>query len=258
MGYIRDTVFILRSEPFRESDTRLSMYGREYGKHVAIARGSRKLSAKHLGHLEPLTKVEVMIAEGIAFDKLAVARLYPPEGPMRDRLGVMTIGGMFVALVDQMTRPGVRDPSVFDLIEDVLNTLARLEHVPTRERARLLYAGASFRLLYCLGSGPELKTCMRCQNALEEPVYTHPSLGGFSCQTCSPALRQEGIVGSRLPLHGLKLLRILAKCSTAELIPLAIEVGLIQKMSQLIDAFFSHTPLWNGEKTSDRVTVYFE
>lgn len=258
MGYLRDTVFILRSEPYRESDTRISMYGREHGKHVAVARGSRKLSAKQLGHLEPLTKAEVMIAQGTAFDTLAVARLHAPEGPLRDRLGAMAIGGMLASLVDQMTRPGVRDPDVFSLIEDVLDTLVSLEQVPTRERARLLYAGASFRLLYCLGSGPELKSCLRCRKNLEEPVYSYPSLGGFSCESCSRELRRDGMLGSLLPHNVLRLLRVLARSSMRELVPLGVEIGLIQAAARLIDAFFSHTPIWNGEKTTDRVTVFFE
>src|SRR6516164_59157 len=87
MPYLRDTVYVLRTEPFREHDAWISMYGREHGKLEAVARGFRNAKAKQHGHLEPLTKTEVMIAVGASVDKLAVAHAVGAQTDLRSRLG---------------------------------------------------------------------------------------------------------------------------------------------------------------------------
>ncbi|MCI0479462.1 recombination protein O N-terminal domain-containing protein [Candidatus Uhrbacteria bacterium] len=153
MPYLRDRAFILKKEPFREQDRRIVMYGREHGLLVAVARGSSHARSKQAGHLEPFTDIEVMVAHGRAFDKLAVATRVPGSSP-RLRLGGLAVLGAFSDLVASLTRPGVSDARIFDLYRDVREAAALLPDTTTPERGRLLHAAASLKLLDLIGFAP--------------------------------------------------------------------------------------------------------
>ncbi len=158
MAYIRDQVFVLKTAPFREHDVWVSMYGREHGKMEAVARGIRSWRAKQRGHLEPLTLVDVMVAKGVTFDKLAVAHAVSAQTDLRQRLGAMVMIGSFAHLLDSLTRPGISDPELFYLMEELLGAWRSSQREPTPERTRLLYAAAASKLLHILGYGPAHET----------------------------------------------------------------------------------------------------
>lgn len=160
MAYLRDRVFVLKNEPYREHDARIVMYGREHGKLVAVARGMRRMGAKHLGHLEPLSQADVMVAVGKAFDKLAVAQAVMPRLGLREDLGAMAVLGPLAHLVERLTRPGVADPLIYDLLNEVADVWQSTDQLPSPERGRLILAASSLRLLDALGEAPDL-------NALE-------------------------------------------------------------------------------------------
>jgi len=152
MSYLRDTVIILKNEPFREQDSWVTMYGRQFGKLQAVARGARRASAKSLGHLEPLSEVEVMIAKGVSFDKLAVAHAIHPRVVLREELGMIALACGFADLVDVLTKPGLEDRAIFDLCIELFS-LSQSETF-SLARFQLLFAGATLRLLDLLGYAP--------------------------------------------------------------------------------------------------------
>ncbi len=154
MPYLRDRIFVLKNEPFREQDARIVMYGRTHGKLVAVARGMRKMGAKQLGHLEPLSQADVMIAVGQAFDKLAVAQAVSPRLGLRDDLGAMAVLGSLAHLVELLTRPGVADVVIYELLLETADVWRTTERLPSPERGRLVLAAASLRLLDALGEAP--------------------------------------------------------------------------------------------------------
>lgn len=165
MPYLRDTAYVLKSEPYREHDAWITLYGRTHGKLEAVARGVRNWKAKQRGHLEPLTKTDVMIASGASFDKLAVAHAVSAQTDLRAQLGAMAMFGSFAHLVDRLTKPGVADPDVFELLEELAITWRRALREPTPGRARLLYAAASLRLMSSLGYAPSFERADVCDEA---------------------------------------------------------------------------------------------
>lgn len=157
MPYLRDTAYVLKSEPYREHDAWITLYGRNHGKMEAVARGVRTWKAKQRGHLEPLTKTDVMIAVGTSFDKLAVAHAVNAQTDLRKGLDAMAMLGSFSHLVDHLTRPGVADPEVFHLLDELATTWRGAVREATSDRARFLYAVSSFRLMSCLGYAPSFE-----------------------------------------------------------------------------------------------------
>jgi len=155
MSYLRDTAIILKKEPFREQDRRYYLYGREHGLLIAVARGSSSPKSKQAGHLEPFSTAEVMIAKGVAFDKLAVAK---GAGsylvPRTSYLASYAIRGSISDLVLKLMRPGVADERIYDLLVEVLDVTASFPVEPSPDRARLILSAATLKLLDALGFAP--------------------------------------------------------------------------------------------------------
>ena len=53
---------ILKHVPFGEADLLVTFFTRERGKIRAVARGARRSNSKLVGHLEPLTQVNLSLA----------------------------------------------------------------------------------------------------------------------------------------------------------------------------------------------------
>lgn len=155
MPYLRDLVFVLKKEPFREQDRRYYLYGQEYGLLVAVARGASSKKSKQAGHLEPFSVSEVMLAKGKGFDKLAVAKQVRP--PRSGGLTFYTVAGRLSDLVIALIRPGVADERIFFLLEETSECLSDLEAEPSLERARFVFSAASLKLLDLLGFAPDPK-----------------------------------------------------------------------------------------------------
>jgi len=157
--YLRDTAIVLKSEPFREHDVRLTLFGRRYGKMSAVARAGQKLNAKSIGHLEPLSEIEVMIAVGSAFDKLAVARLVRQPEKLRESLSALSIAGALAAMIAELTHPGeTEDGRLFDVLSEAMSLAEACSTEPSVDRARILLAAAALKMLDALGYAPELES----------------------------------------------------------------------------------------------------
>lgn len=154
--YLRDRAFVLKKEPFREQDRSYVMYGREHGLLYGVARGSSLRLAKQAGHLEPFSEIEVMIAKGRSFDKIAVARLIRRPSNLNRSLPALTVLGAFSSLIVSLTRPGISDSRIFYLLLELREACVSFSSNPSPERSRLLLAAATLKLLDILGFGPRL------------------------------------------------------------------------------------------------------
>ncbi|MCR4278762.1 MAG: recombination protein O N-terminal domain-containing protein [bacterium] len=155
MAYRRDRAIVLRKETVRDYDRRYTLYGRDHGLCVALARGSARPKSRQAGHLEPFSEVDVMIASGKYTDHLAVAKqtsIFRLQG-FQPSLFI----GRFCDLVCRLVRPGVVDERLFDLLMEVRSVSQSFPQECTSARLRFLFAGASFKLLDILGYAPLLR-----------------------------------------------------------------------------------------------------
>ena len=155
MSYLRAQVFVLKKEPFREHDRLYFLYGREHGLLTVVARGSSLSHSKQAGVLEPFSSIDVMIAQGQAFDKLAVAKNTEPAMGFKT-LAAYIIMGALCNLVISLLRSGISDERVFHLLCETRRVCAGLASEPTSVRARIVFNGAALKLLDLLGFGPAL------------------------------------------------------------------------------------------------------
>lgn len=209
MSYLRDRAIVLRAEPFREQDVWLTCYGRLTGKFNAVARGARSLKAKHLGHIEALSEVEVMVAKGAAFDKVAVARLVEPRTHVRRSLSAAVLAGAAADLVDRLTHPGAPDPYIYELLQEALDIFLDIDQDVTPVRAQFLFSVFALKVLRMLGHVPDMDRCGHCRVVLKEDVFLMTKLGVIVCSSCRKgALKNEE--GTSLPERSISLLGFVA------------------------------------------------
>ncbi|HEU0051204.1 MAG TPA: DNA repair protein RecO [Patescibacteria group bacterium] len=254
MSYLRDRAIVLKSEPFREHDVWVTLYGKKEGKMIAVARGALNLHAKALGHLEPLSEIEVMIAKGSSFDKLAVARIVRPRLYLRERLEYLTVAGTFADLVARLTHPGINDERVFNLLCELMDLGAISDAAISAERSRLLLSGSIIKLLDLLGYAPHIDACAHCHQPLAFPTFAIPSEGGLVCFSCA----REIASSFRVPLSpdGVRLIRFLRHRPLADVLQITAFPFIFLGAASAIESFLKQTPLLSPPHASETVMAY--
>lgn len=243
MAYLRDHALVLKREPFREQDAWVTLYGREFGKLVAVARGARVPRAKQLGHLEPLATIEVMIAKGQAFDKLAVARTVRSNHRLHDSLTGLTVCSAFADLIAQATQPHVPDERIFLLAEELVLQLEGVADAISPERASILYASAVLRLLRFLGYSSRLDVCVLCQAPLGDRSWAIGAAGGLVCPKClirESSWRERAVL---LDPSMRKLLLFLQRVSSAEVLKVSAPPVYFRTVTQAVQELTHVLPL---------------
>ncbi len=242
MAYIRDRAIVLRAEPFREQDMWLTCYGRITGKFNAVARGSRSLKAKHLGHLEPLSEVEVMVAKGAAFDKMAVARLMEPRVHVRRSLSAAVLGGAAADFIDRLTHPGACDPFIYELLQEALDVFLDIDQEVTSVRGQFLFATFSLKVLRTLGHVPDMDRCGQCRVTLQDEAFLMHGMGIVVCRDCRYGVL-KGEEGLRLPSRAVTLFNFVTKQPLHECLKLTASSELLDSVRAMAMASLKQTPI---------------
>jgi DNA repair protein RecO (recombination protein O) len=240
MSYIRDQVVVLKKVPMREWDRQYFLYGLEHGLLIAVARGAMKSQAKQSPQLEPFAFADVMIAEGRAYNHLAVA--VRGKGNKRFMtIGAYAVAGAFSDLCLKLLKPGVADERIFRLWEELCDILAQFKGEISPIRAQLLFSAVSLRLLDLLGYGPYFKACAHCgQVSGPTEVFYAPDRNGLVCLDCRPAVREALI---RAPAHAMNLMQFLRSSSFRDVMRVTARVDLLETVIVMTREICKHAPL---------------
>jgi len=193
---------ILRQRKLGEADRILTLLTPTLGKLDAKAKGVRKTMSRLSGHLQPLNRVVVQLAQGHQADVITGVETLDSFRGLRDDLDRLSRGLYAAELTDRMTAEHVHSFPIFRLM---LETLTRLEKGNDSDLALRYY---EMRLLDQSGFRPELDRCVGCTQELEAADHFFaPIAGGAVCRTCV-----AGLAGPRvLTLNALKLLRLIQR-----------------------------------------------
>ncbi len=111
---------MLRHQDWGEADRLLWLYTRELGKVRALAKGVRKMRSRKAGHLEPFTRVQLLLAEGRDLFIITQAEAAENYLPLRADLVRIGYAAYVVELLDRFTYEEGDNPSLFRLLVDTL------------------------------------------------------------------------------------------------------------------------------------------
>jgi len=215
----------LKTFPLGEADLLVTLYTKERGKVRALARGARRSTSKLVGHFEPLTQVNVSLAQGRDLDHVTQAQVLSGFALLKGNLGSITKGLYLAELVDGFGSESNPNQPLYHLIIDALQAI---EADPESDMPLRFF---ELHLLQVSGLMPELYRCVECRSSLTPGRHRFsPNLGGTLCLECNPTdarLRP-------LSLRTLKVLRLLHRTRMADLPALTMDAALARELKALL------------------------
>lgn len=198
---------VLRHSDWGEADRILSLYTREAGKVRAVAKGVRKLRSRKAGHLEPFTRVRLLLARGRDFWIVTQADTVDAYLPLREDLLRTAYGAYVIELLDRFTIDEGENRSLYSQSVDAL------ARVSSMEDPFLAVRYYEIRLLDLAGFRPQLFECVSCKREIRaEDQYFDASQGGVVCPRCAGRFA----AASAISTDGLRFLRHLQRSSFQE------------------------------------------
>jgi DNA repair protein RecO (recombination protein O) len=180
---LRSEAVILRHNDWGEADRLLVLFSREAGKLRGVAKGVRKLHSRKAGHLQPFTRVRLLMARGRDFWIVTQAEMVDTYMPIREDLLRTAYAAYVIELLDRFTYEEGENRGLYQLLID---TLERVSVLPDPFQAVRYF---EIRLLDLLGFRPELNQCVRCDKPIvAEDQFFDANMGGVLCPRCGPAV----------------------------------------------------------------------
>ena len=222
---------VLKQMPMGEADRLLTLYTPHYGKVRAMAKGARRVKSRLGGHLEPMTRVRVLLAQGKTFAVVSQAETLGNTLVLRGDLWRMTCGLYIVELVDRFAQEEQENGALYRLVEESVAALAEAPDADT------LLRYFETRLLALMGFLPELHQCASCGTALAPVTNSFsPAAGGALCPACRP----QQALARPLTLNALKVLRLFSSCALDAALALRVPEPLAVELEHLLRQYIRY------------------
>ena len=228
---VRTEAVVLRHKDWGEADRILWLYTRKMGKVRAIAKGVRKIRSRKAGHLEPFTRVNLMLARGRDLLIVTQAETLEAYSNLREDLIHVGYAAYVVELLDRFTYDEDDHLQLYRLLNETLSRINSIEN-PT-----LPVRYYEIHLLNLLGYRPQLFNCVHCESDIQpEDQYFSISQGGVLCPKCGPKFADA----SQISLETLKYLRHFQRSSFSEIEQIHLTPQLNRNLETLMQQYFTY------------------
>lgn len=222
---------ILRHSDWGEADRLVTLYSREEGKLRTIAKGVRKMRSRKAGHLEPFTRVKLLLAKGHDLWIITQAESIDLYSPIREDLVLTAQAAYVVELLDKFT---YEEGANWQLYKLLVETLERLSTVPDIFIPIRYY---EMRLLDLLGFRPLLFNCASCsEEILPRDQYFSADAGGVLCPRCV----SKGQSTKSVSLEALRFLRHIQRSSYLQAMKADPPVPVRLEMEGLLNYYLTY------------------
>lgn len=222
---------VLRHQDWGEADRLLSLFTRERGKVRAIAKGARKPRSRKAGHLQPFTRVNLLLAHGRDLLIVTQAETVQAFTPLRENLLLLGYASYVIELLDRFTYDEGENRSLYRLLVD---TLSRLADGDDPNRVLRYY---ELRLLDLVGFRPQLFSCASCAREIQpEDQFFSFASGGVLCPNCGLAAPEARPIS----LSALKYLRYFQRSAYSDTARASIPLPIYREMEALIQGYLTY------------------
>jgi DNA repair protein RecO (recombination protein O) len=189
---------VLRYRRLGEADRIVTLLTPHRGKVDVVARGVLRSRSKLAGHLEPGTRLEVVLAQGRSMDVVTQAQGVEAFGEIRNDLDRLSAAMYLLELADRLTVEHAEAGAAYRLLHAALVRLAR------GDGQQIVTRTFELGLLDATGFRPEFSVCLACAEPVDASrAWWSPIEGGIYCSDC--AGRRPGV--SPIDAIVLKVLR---------------------------------------------------
>jgi DNA repair protein RecO (recombination protein O) len=121
---------VLKRRDYAEADRIVTLFTKEVGKLVVLAKSVRKMTSKRVSSLEPGTLIDALIIPSKGMDLLSQTVIKSSHGNLKQDLVAITQLSLLLEVVDLLTRENQELPEVYQILVD---TLASLTHTTDRK-----------------------------------------------------------------------------------------------------------------------------
>lgn len=222
---------VLKHNDHGEADRMLTIYSRERGKLRALAKGARKMRSRKAGHIEPFTRVSLLLAAGRNWYIVSQAEAVDTFNNLREDLETVGHASYIIELLDKFTYEEEENNGVYRLLS---NTLTRLNR---GDQTTVVLRYYEIRLLDLLGFRPELQNCVVSGEEIKaEDQYFSAALGGV----INPA-NGRGYAGAvPVSMRALKYLRHFQRSSYQEALRAQVALEVQQELEVLMQHYLTY------------------
>jgi len=199
---------VLEHHEWGEADRLLTLFTREHGRMRAVAKGARRIRSRKAGHLEPFTRVALVLARGRDLWIVTQAETLEANLALHGDLEGIGYASYVVELLERLTYEEGPNPNLYRLLVD---TLRRLDE--NLDPPGLILRYFELHILDLAGFRPELSECIACRQPIQpEDQYFSSMVGGVLCPACGklePSARP-------ISMNALRYLRHLQRSTYAE------------------------------------------
>jgi DNA repair protein RecO (recombination protein O) len=198
---------VLRHIDWGEADRLIWLYSRELGKVRSVAKGVRKPRSRKAGHLEPFTRVNLLLAHGKDLPLITQAETIEAYFPLREDLIRTTYASYVIELLDRFTYEEGEHRALYRLLTDTLMRLCQSDDLD------LVVRYFEVRLLDLVGFRPQLFQCVGCgEDIMPQDQFFSAHQGGVLCPKCGSKINEA----KPISMAALKYLRYFQRSSYAE------------------------------------------
>jgi len=221
---------ILQNNFFRERDSLVTVYTKEFGRLNLIARGTKTPKSKMRGHLEPLTLVRIMIVKGKKWDYLGSVVTEKAFLRIREDYEKILLATKVLKIYIEHVREGEMQEDLFDLLFLFLEFLDKNDI----ETHSLVYSFYLLKFLCFVGLRPELDTYLDSKKRIVEKKHCFDlAAGGLTEEKKSQHCLNVSV-------DAIKVLRLVVKNDFEKLVKLKINNRLSAEISSTVKAFFDY------------------
>jgi DNA repair protein RecO (recombination protein O) len=227
----RVEAIVLRHSDWGEADRLITLFTREMGKLRAVAKGARKLRSRKAGHLEPFTRVSLLLARGRDLPILTQADTLAANTPLKEDLLLLGYASYAVELLDRFTFEDGENRALYRLFAETLERLSA-GNEPT-----YVLRYFELRLLDLMGFRPQLFQCALCEaEIVAQDQFFSAEHGGVLCPKCGIET-----VGARpISVNALKYLRHYQRSSFAEAGRARVDAGVSREMEGIMQDYLTY------------------
>jgi DNA repair protein RecO (recombination protein O) len=248
---LKTEAIVLRHSEMGEADRLLTLFSRDAGIIRAVAKGVRRIHSKKAGHLEPFTRVSLMLARSHELWIVTQAVGLDLFLPIREDLILTGEAAYVMELVDRFSYEEGENRSLYQLLVETLERLSRGDPVFTAVHFFELH------LLDTVGFRPQLFTCVRCkEEILPHDQFFSAVQGGVVCPKCGSLVPDA----RPITMDALKYLRNFQRTSYPRLLH-SVPSSLVEREVEVILQYYNtfllerrlNTPQFINEVRKNRV-----
>jgi DNA repair protein RecO (recombination protein O) len=227
----RVEAIVLRHADWGEADRLLWLFTREMGKVKVVAKGVRKPRSRKAGHLEPFTRVELLLAYGRDLPIVTQAEAKEAYLELREDLVRVGYASYVIELLDRFTYEEGENYALYRLLSE---TLSRI-NLETDPAFAVRYY--EVRLLDLVGFRPQLLHCVNCGEDIQaEDQFFSFEKGGVICPNCGT--QEVGVHPVSMP--ALKILRHFQRSSYVEAQRARLSSTVDRELENLMGQFLTY------------------